>query len=140
MTINMQIETQQKAQKKEIPKTEEQKEKQSDSPNKNLNSCAVEQDDATWYLYIVQTKHSHFYTGISIDWVRRLKEHSSSGPKCAKALKGKGPIVLRYCCKLPNQRTAMQAEIWLKKQTKRNKLAIVNGHKALPYEHSLVPF
>lgn len=113
----------------------------------NVDKCSDKKDvvntapkPTPWYLYIVQNKYNHLYTGISIDWQRRIEEHNSSGPKCAKALKGKGPLSLQYCIQLPNQRIAMQAEIWLKKQSKMNKLAIVNNQKTLPYSHSIVIF
>lgn len=91
-----------------------------------------------WYLYIVETKYKHLYTGITTDWQRRFNEHNSNSPKCAKALKGKGPLTIRYCIKLADRRTAMQAEIWLKKQRKSQKLAIIEERAPLPYEHEIL--
>ena len=93
---------------------------------------------APWYLYVVKTKYQHLYTGITLDWKRRFDEHNSNSAKCAKALKGKGPLSLLYCIKLPNRRTAMQAEIWLKKQSKTKKLDIVTHNIQLPFEHIIV--
>jgi putative endonuclease len=89
---------------------------------------------------VVQTKYNHLYTGISLDWQRRFEEHSNDSHKCAKALKGKGPLTLRYCIKLPSKSAAMRAEIWLKKQTKVNKLAIIAQKKDLPFSHSIISF
>lgn len=95
---------------------------------------------APWYLYVIETKYKHLYTGITTDWQRRFIEHSSSSAKSAKALKGKGPLTIVYCIKLTDRRTAMQAEIWLKKQQKSRKQAIVNLQSELPFEHTLVEF
>lgn len=89
-----------------------------------------------WYLYIIETKYQHLYTGISTDWQRRFNEHNTNSPKCAKALKGKGPLTIKYCIKLADRRTAMQAEIWLKKQQRPQKLAIINQKCELPFKHT----
>lgn len=91
-----------------------------------------------WFLYVLETKYKHLYTGISLNWQRRLEEHSSNSLKCAKALKGKGPLTLKYCIELPDRRTAMQAELWLKKQSKSSKVAIITQRTALPFTHSLI--
>ena len=93
---------------------------------------------APWYLYVIETKYKHLYTGITTDWQRRFNEHKDSSAKTAKALKGKGPLVIKLCIKLKDRRSAMQAEIWLKKQNKSRKLAIINNTSELPFEHSLV--
>ena len=95
---------------------------------------------APWYLYVIETKYKHLYTGITTNWQRRFNEHSSSSAKSAKALKGKGPLTIVYCIKLADRRTAMQAEIWLKKQQKSRKLAIINLQFELPFEYKLVAF
>ncbi|MFT6267853.1 MAG: putative endonuclease [Alphaproteobacteria bacterium] len=108
-------------------------------PSRNhQKSAATIKNQKSWYLYVLETKYKHLYTGISLDWQRRFEEHSSNSPKCAKALKGKGPLTLQYCIELPDQRTAMQAEIWLKKQSKASKLAIIAHKKDLPFTHSII--
>jgi putative endonuclease len=103
-------------------------------------TVSTKQQIGPWYLYMVQTKYQHLYTGITLDYRRRFEEHNSQSPKCAKALKGKGPLSLKYCIELPDQRTALQAEIWLKKQTKFNKLSIIAKHKDVPFTHTFVVF
>ena len=104
----------------------------------NQKSVKMKSNQISWFLYVIETKYKHLYTGISLDWQRRFEEHSRDSPKCAKALKGKGPLSLQYCIELPDQRTAMQAEIWFKKQSKANKLAIINQAKNLPFVHSII--
>ncbi|MGS2719788.1 GIY-YIG nuclease family protein [Paraglaciecola aestuariivivens] len=80
-----------------------------------------------WYVYIIENKLSHFYTGICTDIDRRFSEHQASGPKCAKALKGKGPLTLKLTAEVNNQSEALQAEIWVKKLTKAQKLKLLKN-------------
>jgi putative endonuclease len=80
-----------------------------------------------WYVYIIENRLGHYYTGICTDIERRFNEHQSSGPKCAKALKGKGPLVLKLWCILSNHSEALQIEIWIKKLSKANKVKLVNN-------------
>lgn len=47
-----------------------------------------------WYLYLIETAAGALYTGITTDVDRRLAEHRAG--RGAKALRGKGPLVLLY--------------------------------------------
>lgn len=92
-----------------------------------------------WYLYIVENKFGHFYTGISNDIKRRFAEHQSGGSKCAKALKGKGPLRLVYSIQIESHTKALQAEIWVKKQTRQRKSQLIDGSHPAEFEHQLIP-
>ncbi|MGB3726088.1 MAG: GIY-YIG nuclease family protein [Glaciecola sp.] len=91
-----------------------------------------------WYLYMIQTGYQQLYTGISTDWKRRLREHMQNGPKTAKALRGKGPLTLKYCVELANHSVALQTEIWVKKQSRLTKDKIIEGEIILAVEHTRV--
>jgi putative endonuclease len=80
-----------------------------------------------WYIYIVENKLNQYYTGICTNVERRFEEHQSSGPKCAKALKGKGPLTLKLRCKVGSHSEALKLEIWIKKLSKANKIKLVNN-------------
>lgn len=80
-----------------------------------------------WYIYIVENKLSQYYTGICTSIERRFAEHQSSGPKCAKALKGKGPLTLKFSCEVNSHSEALKFEIWIKKLNKANKIKLVNN-------------
>jgi len=97
-----------------------------------------EKSPQQWYLYIIETKNLHFYTGISTNWQRRFKEHSDNKAKSAKALRGKGPLKLKFCCVLDNHSIALKAEYWLKQQSKIKKKDIITGKLPLPFSHDLV--
>jgi putative endonuclease len=80
-----------------------------------------------WYLYIIENKLGHYYTGISTDINRRFNEHQSGGKKCAKALKGKTPLSLKYCVGVKNQSDALKAELWVKSLSRQNKNKLIVG-------------
>ncbi len=76
---------------------------------------------------MIENRLGHYYTGICTDLDRRFKEHQTSGPKCAKALKGKGPLSLIFSCMVSDHSCALKTEIWIKKLTKSNKIKLVQN-------------
>lgn len=85
-----------------------------------------------WYIYMIENRLGQLYTGISKDYVRRYAEHCESGKKCAKALKGKGPLVFKFCASLGSHSDALKAEIWVKKLTKNRKIQLIEGKITMP--------
>lgn len=86
----------------------------------------------TWYLYIIENKLGHFYTGITTDVARRFHEHQSASPRCAKALRGKQPLILRFHCTFANKSDAIKAEIWTKQRSRKEKQQIMQGQLLPP--------
>ncbi|MCV2886057.1 GIY-YIG nuclease family protein [Aestuariibacter sp. AA17] len=84
-----------------------------------------------WYLYIIENKLGHFYTGITKNVAKRICEHQAQGPKTAKALKGKAPLTLKYSQLVGDHSTALKMEIAVKKLSKIQKLAIISGERKL---------
>ncbi|MDU0356238.1 GIY-YIG nuclease family protein [Paraglaciecola aquimarina] len=78
-------------------------------------------------MYIIENKLGQYYTGICTDINRRFQEHQSNGPKCAKALKGKGPLTLVFQSSVADHSQALKTEIWIKKLTKANKVMLVKN-------------
>jgi len=83
-----------------------------------------------WYLYIVQNKFGHLYTGITTDVTRRVAQHDSG--RGAKALKGKGPITLLWSGYIGDRSHASKAEYWLKSLSRAQKFAFISGTLCLP--------
>ena len=88
-----------------------------------------------WFVYIIENKFGHFYTGICKDLSRRFNEHASSGSKCAKALKGKGPLQLKFACQLAEHSQALKMEVWIKKLSKSQKQQLVASDLPSPFEY-----
>ena len=81
-----------------------------------------------WYLYMVQTATGTLYTGISTDPLRRLRQHNGEIKGGAKALRGKGPLMLVFQQKLTDKSSAAKAEYQLKQLPRSAKLALVAGY------------
>ena len=49
-----------------------------------------------WSVYLIRCGDDSLYCGISNNVARRMTEHQSQGPKCAKYLRGRTPFDLVY--------------------------------------------
>lgn len=74
--------------------------------------------DAMWSLYIVRNRLGSLYTGITTNVERRFQQHQNGTG--AKALKGKGPLLLEFHCQVGDRQQASQLEYQLK-QLKKTK-------------------
>ncbi len=78
-----------------------------------------------WCVYIIETKDGKFYTGITKDIERRIKEH----------IKGKGSRFMRvfgfkkllYQYQLLTRAEALKREVQIKSWPKIKKLALIQG-------------
>lgn len=78
-----------------------------------------------WYLYILECGDGTLYTGITDDVQRRFKAHSQG--KGAKYTRGRGPLTLRYSEECGTHSDALHREIAVKKLTKAEKTALIEG-------------
>ncbi|MDQ2042963.1 MULTISPECIES: GIY-YIG nuclease family protein [Pseudoalteromonas] len=92
----------------------------------HIESCNVKRD-STWYLYIVQTRFGHWYTGITTNVEKRFATHQVG--KGAKNLRGKGPLLLIHQQKVGSKSDASKLEHQIKKLTKVRKEAYVLNFK-----------
>ena len=86
---------------------------------------------SVWYLYIVRASDSSLYTGITTDVTRRFLEHTATA-KClsnkgAKALRGKHPLKLEFCCEVGTRSESLKLEYKVKNFSKRAKEDLVSG-------------
>ncbi len=76
-----------------------------------------------YHLYILECADKTLYTGITVDLVRRLKEHNSS-KLGAKYTRPRRPVKIVYSKKFRNRSTASKAESKLKKLSREEKLKL----------------
>ena len=81
-----------------------------------------------WFLYVIQTKHGEWYTGISIDPDKRLKAHQEG--RGAKYLRGRGPLEIVWRQKVGDKKLALKYERSLKKLTKAKKELLITNQLA----------
>jgi putative endonuclease len=75
----------------------------------------------SWRVYMIRCKNGSVYTGITNDLARRFAEHQGQGDKCAKYLKGKGPLALVYSENVEDKQSALKKEAYIKRQSKADK-------------------
>ena len=88
---------------------------------------ARKESDESWYLYLIETSKGALYCGITTDVERRFREHSVGGARGARALRGKGPLTLRYQAPAGNRSSALKSEYRVKQLSKKDKLALIQG-------------
>jgi putative endonuclease len=79
---------------------------------------------ASWFVYLIRTRHNTLYTGITTDVAQRLSEHES-GKQGAKYLRAKGPLAVVYSLELGSRSLASKAEYRIKRLAKAQKEKIV---------------
>ena len=81
------------------------------------------EEASKWSLYIVRAADGSLYTGVSTDVQRRLCEHENKDKKNkgAKALRGKGPLVLVFKIVVGNKSDALKLEYRVKQLSRTDK-------------------
>ena len=80
-----------------------------------------------WHVYMVRAADGSLYTGIATDVRRRFEEHCDGGPRAARYLRGRGPLVLSYQSRLGERGLALRVEGRLKRLSKESKEALVRS-------------
>lgn len=86
-----------------------------------VSCCARNHKSKDWFVYMIRCADNSLYTGITNDLARRFKEHNLQGKKCAKYLRGKGPLILVSQLRVATKSAALQLELKLKKLPKIDK-------------------
>ncbi len=81
-------------------------------------------------VYLLRCADDSLYTGIATDVDRRLQEHQS-GPRGAKYLRGRGPLILEFQQQVGDRANASKVEYFLKNLAKADKEELVAGRKSL---------
>ena len=84
------------------------------------------QNTDSWWLYIVQTRLGHWYTGVSNDVGKRFAAHQNG--KGAKNLKGKGPLTLVFAMPVGSRSEACKLESQVKKLKRPAKERFTREH------------
>jgi putative endonuclease len=79
-----------------------------------------------WYVYILECSDKTYYTGVTVDPKRRLREHNSSSSG-ARYTKARRPVKLVFKQKEKDKRRAYREEWRIKKLTRPQKEALIAG-------------
>jgi putative endonuclease len=80
-----------------------------------------------WYLYMLETAEGALYTGITTDVARRVAEHGAG--RGAKALRGRGPLVLVHQEPVGSQGDALRLEAEIKRLPAARKRIWLEGRQ-----------
>lgn len=78
-----------------------------------------------WYVYILSTVQCTFYTGITNNPTRRIRQHSGIIKGGAKALRGKGPLKYECVFEVSDKSEALKLEAWIKRHSRTQKQEII---------------
>jgi len=80
---------------------------------------------ARWAVYMLRCVDDSFYTGITTDPERRVKEHASDDRKGAKYTRSRRPVVLVHLEYVDTRSAALKRERNIKRLSRCEKLALV---------------
>jgi putative endonuclease len=80
-----------------------------------------------WQVYILKCADGTFYTGITTDIKRRVKEHNSSFLG-AKYTRGRRPVKLVLVRRKKNKYLAAREEFRIKSMTKSEKISYISAY------------
>ena len=83
-----------------------------------------------WYVYMLRCGDGSLYTGITDNLPRRLGAHRSG--RGAKYTRGRGPLTLVYTEEQPDRSAASRREYAIKRLTRQEKEALLNGWNPSP--------
>lgn len=82
-------------------------------------------DKSPWYMYVVSCSDGTFYTGVTKDVLRRVKEHNAG--RGAAYTSSRRPVELMAAWQFASQRLALLAERRMKSLRRVQKLHYVAG-------------
>ncbi len=76
-----------------------------------------------WFVYIVQCADDSFYTGITKDLERRVKQHNAG--TASRYTRSRLPVTLEYQEEQPNQSSALKREFAIKALSRKAKQVLI---------------
>jgi|TARA_B110000240_G_scaffold86748_1_gene98703 putative endonuclease len=89
---------------------------------------AENEEAVQWSLYLVRAAQGSLYTGVTTDVQRRFLEHENKDRKNkgAKALRGKGPLMLAFKIVVGNRSDALKLEHRVKQLSRTDKQWLIS--------------
>lgn len=81
-----------------------------------------------WFVYILKCADKTFYTGVTTDLERRVREHNSS-KLGAKYTRPRQPVKLIYSAQFKNRSKATKEEVRIKSLTREEKIKFLGLSK-----------
>ena len=78
-----------------------------------------------WFVYIVKCADGSFYTGITNNVERRVKEHNQSNTVGSKYIRTRRPVTLVYSKKIRTRSEALKREFEIKHLSRETKEKLI---------------
>ena len=85
-----------------------------------------------WFLYIIQAKNGHLYTGVTTEVARRVKQHSGEISGGAKFFRGNPPKYFWVIGEFKNRSLAQKEESRIKKLSRNAKKELISRETQNP--------
>ena len=82
-----------------------------------------------WFVYILECQDKTLYVGMTLDVLRRLKEHNTT--KRCRYTRSRKPLQLVYQEERPNHYAAMCRELEIKSFDRKKKLKLIDNFSRL---------
>jgi putative endonuclease len=82
-----------------------------------------------WWVYFVCCADNSFYTGITTDLIRRVRQHNGELVGGARYTRARQPVSLAYAVKSDTRSSASALEYKLRKLPKATKLTLVEQYQ-----------
>lgn len=79
-----------------------------------------------YFVYIVECSDKSYYTGITTNLKKRIKEHNGLLKGGAKYTRGKDPVVLKFFEQYKTRSLALKREAEIKKMERSEKQALIS--------------
>lgn len=84
----------------------------------SVSNHTADNPELPWYIYLLRCRDGSFYAGISLDPVRRCKEHNLQVSRASRYVWSRRPAELVWQRAVANQSVALKLEYRLKKLSK----------------------
>ena len=95
-----------------------------------MNHETRQEDKHSWYVYILICSDDSYYTGVTTDMARRLKEHNSATSK-TRYTRCRQPVTLGFMEGADSRSEALKKELCIKQLSRKNKGELIADYSRI---------
>ena len=95
-----------------------------------MNGEIPKEDKHSWYVYILICSDDSYYTGVTTDMTRRLKQHNSNTSK-TRYTRSRQPVTLGFMEGADSRSEALKKELTIKKLSRKHKGKLIADYSRI---------